>query len=62
MVALDLPGHGFTSDPQEGDDIGITGQLRRVRQVSKHQQYAAVCVQNIHAIYETIHTPREANT
>ncbi|BFZ09136.1 hypothetical protein BsWGS_12175 [Bradybaena similaris] len=32
VIAVDLPGHGFTSDPQEGDDIGFTGQVHRVRQ------------------------------
>ncbi|XP_070193576.1 monoacylglycerol lipase ABHD6-like isoform X2 [Littorina saxatilis] len=31
-VALDLPGHGFTSDPADGDDIGFEGQLHRMRQ------------------------------
>ncbi|KAL8595186.1 hypothetical protein ACOMHN_013859 [Nucella lapillus] len=32
LVALDLPGHGFTSDPEEGDDIGFCRQLVRIRQ------------------------------
>ncbi|XP_076448320.1 monoacylglycerol lipase ABHD6-like [Babylonia areolata] len=32
VVALDLPGHGFTSDPEEGEDIGFSGQLTRIRQ------------------------------
>ncbi|CAG5126726.1 unnamed protein product [Candidula unifasciata] len=32
VVAVDLPGHGFTSDPEEGDDIGFEGQVHRVRQ------------------------------
>ena len=35
VVALDLPGHGFTSDFAEGEDIGFTGQLQRIRQVRK---------------------------
>ncbi|PVD25257.1 hypothetical protein C0Q70_15755 [Pomacea canaliculata] len=32
VIALDLPGHGFTSDPLEGDDIGFKGQLQRIKQ------------------------------
>ncbi|KAK3733846.1 hypothetical protein RRG08_031787 [Elysia crispata] len=32
VIALDLPGHGFTSPPLEGDDIGFDGQLKRVKQ------------------------------
>lgn len=32
IVALDLPGHGLTSVPEEGDDIGFCGQLVRIRQ------------------------------
>ena len=33
VIALDLPGHGFTSPPLEGDEIGFEGQLKRVKQV-----------------------------
>ncbi|GFO15533.1 monoacylglycerol lipase abhd6-like [Plakobranchus ocellatus] len=32
VIALDLPGHGFSSPPLEGDDIGFMGQLKRIRQ------------------------------
>ncbi|GFS10708.1 monoacylglycerol lipase ABHD6-like [Elysia marginata] len=32
VIALDLPGHGFTTPPLEGDDIGFEGQLKRVKQ------------------------------
>lgn len=34
IVAVDLPGHGFTSDPEKEDDIGFKGQVKRVRQVN----------------------------
>jgi hypothetical protein len=34
VIALDLPGHGFTSAPEAGEDITFNGQLLRIRQVS----------------------------
>ncbi|CAL1534576.1 unnamed protein product [Lymnaea stagnalis] len=32
VVAMDLPGHGFTSDPIKGEDIGFKGQISRIKQ------------------------------
>ncbi|XP_055882679.1 monoacylglycerol lipase ABHD6-like [Biomphalaria glabrata] len=32
VIVLDLPGHGFTSNPINEDDIEFKGQVRRIRQ------------------------------
>ncbi|XP_059151092.1 monoacylglycerol lipase ABHD6-like [Physella acuta] len=32
VVAVDLPGHGFSSNPLKDDDIGFKGQIKRIRQ------------------------------